>query len=370
MKFSSCLLNTAALLLGSNVAAEVFIVDNDTPTSLQVLLPLAAGKKVLGITTNLGDYDTEAATYEAAMALSPGNLTSCVPVYKGAEQPLVLDYNTYHLWQDLYGSIVWQGAWDKTYESPVPANATFEYNKTVGAPQWIMDTVKNSKDNVTIVAAGTMTNLAIALAQWPEMAEKVKLVIMGGYVDGQMAQVTGGDFVNDLYSDFNLMIDPEAAQRALSASWRELVIVGNISSQVFPTQNLYNELVAVSGGLATIENKTSLAYVKETVGNGTLPSFNLPYWDEVASAIAAAPDIVTGSYEAYVSVDTSFSSPFYGSLRMVPSDLRAKKGVKTGKATMITSIDVDKFNDLIVDALVRDWTNYCTIGNAPSVAIL
>lgn len=85
----------SAICLISKAAAEVFIVDNDTPTALQVLLPLAAGKQVLGITTNLGDYDTDAATYEAAMALSTGNLTSCVPVYKGAEQPLLLDYNTY-----------------------------------------------------------------------------------------------------------------------------------------------------------------------------------------------------------------------------------------------------------------------------------
>ncbi|SCU87866.1 LANO_0D00320g1_1 [Lachancea nothofagi CBS 11611] len=369
MKYSLSLA-TAALSLAAKASAEVFIVDNDTPTALQVLLPLAAGKQVLGITTNLGDYDTDAATYEAAMALATGNLTSCVPVYKGAEQPLVLDYNTYHLWQDLYGDIVWQGAWGKTYESPVPANATYEYNQTVGAPQWIMDTIKNSDDNVTIVAAGTMTNLALALAQWPSMAEKVKLVIMGGYVDGQIAQVTGGDFVNDLYSDFNLMIDPEAAQAALSAPWRELVIVGNISSEVFPTQNLYNELIAVSGGLAAIKNTPSLSYVEETVGNGTLPSFNLPFWDEVASAIAADPEIVTGSYEAYVSVDTSFSSPFYGSLRMYPKDLRASKGVRTSKATMITSIDVEKFNEMIVDALVRDWSNYCSTGDAPSVAIM
>ncbi|SCV04765.1 LAME_0H21066g1_1 [Lachancea meyersii CBS 8951] len=362
-------LSTAAAIAGlaSSAIAEVFIVDNDTPTALQVLLPLAAGKQVLGITTNLGDYDTEAATYEAAMALSTGNLTSCIPVYRGAEQPLVFDNNTYHLWQDLYGEIVWQGAWGTDYESPVPANASFEYNKTVGAPQWIMDTVKNSEENVTIVAAGTMTNLALALAQWPGMAEKVKLVIMGGFVDAQIAQVTGGDLINDLYSDFNLMIDPEAAQTALTAPWKELVIVGNISSQVFPTQDLFNELIAQSGGLTAIKNTAALGYVQETVGNGTVPSFNLPYWDEVASAIATSPEIVTGSYEAYVSVDTTFSSPFYGSLRMYPSNLRAKKGVRTGKATMITSVDVDKFNSMIVDALVRDWTNFCKTGEAPSL---
>lgn len=362
---------SAALGLATKAAAEVFIVDNDTPTALQVLLPLTSGKKVVGLTTNLGDYETEAATYEAAMALATGNLTSCIPVYKGAAQPLVLTKDTYKQWQQLHGEIVWQGAWASDYQDPIPANASYTYNDTVGAVQWIMDTVKNSEDDVTIVSAGTMTNLALALTQWPEMAEKVKLVIMGGYVDGQIAQVTGGDFVNDMYSDFNLMFDPEGAQAALSAPWKELVIVGNISSEIFPTQNLYNELIAVSGGLDTIKKDKRLGYVKETVGNGTLPTdLLLPWWDEVASAIAAYPELVTDSYEAYVSVDTSFASPFYGSLRMFPANLRAKKGVRTAKATMISSIDVDMFNGLIVGALVRDWTGYCQTGEHPSLAIM
>ena len=115
------------------------------------------------------------------MALATGNLTSCIPVYKGAAQPLVLTKDTYKQWQQLHGEIVWQGAWASDYQDPIPANASYTYNDTVGAVQWIMDTVKNSEDDVTIVSAGTMTNLALALTQWPEMAEKVKLVIMGGY---------------------------------------------------------------------------------------------------------------------------------------------------------------------------------------------
>lgn len=369
MKFST-FLGLAASLLVRHVASEVFIIDNDTPTALQILFPLTAGKRVMGVSTNIGDYDVEGATYEASLALSTGNLSSCIPVYKGAAQPLVQTNDTYQLWQQLFGSIVWQGAWASDYESPIPANATYTYNDTVGAVQWIMDTVKTSDENVTIVAAGSMTNLALALAQWPDMAKNVKLVIMGGYVDGQIAQVTGGDFVNDMYTDFNLMIDPEGAQRALTAPWKELVIVGNISSQVYPTQSLYNELIAVSGGMAAIKNTSGLAYVEDMVGNGTLSSSNLPFWDEVAAGIAAFPEMVTGSYETYVYVDTAYASPFYGSLRMVPADLRPRAGTKTTKATMITSVDVDAFYSKVVDALVRDWTYFCQSGKSKSLAVL
>ncbi|SCU82644.1 LAMI_0C00276g1_1 [Lachancea mirantina] len=360
-------LTTVTGLLASIAAAEVMIVDNDTPTPLQVLMPLSAGIKVLGISTVLGDYDVDAATYEAASCLTPGNLSACIPVYKGAAQPLLLTNDTYQQWQQLYGSIVWQGCWAGDYASPVPTNATYNYDENTGAVQWIMDSVKTSKENVTIVAAGTMTNLALALAQWPEMAEKVKLVIMGGYVDGQIAQATGGDFTNDLYTDFNLMLDPEAAQVALSAPWRELVIVGNISSQIYPTQELFDEIVTVSGGLTAISQNSTFGYVKETVGNGTLPAFNLPFWDEVASFIATYPDLVTESYDAYVSVDTSYASPFYGNLRIVPADLRPKKGVRTSKAKLVTGIDVERFYGNVVNALVRDWSSYCSTGRSTSL---
>lgn len=368
MKFISGFFLATTSVLVWLAAAETFIIDNDTPTALQVLMPLNAGKQVAGITTNIGDYDVDAATYEGALSLSPGNLSSCIPVYKGAAKPLLRTNETYQLWQQLYGTIVWQGVWANDYESPITNETDYIYNDTVSASQWIMDIVKNSEDNITIVAAGTMTNLAIALSQWPALASRVKLVIMGGYVDNQIAQVTGGDFVNDMYTDFNLMLDPEAAQATLSAPWKELVIVGNISSEVFPTQDLYNNLIAQSNGLLNINQNETLAYVKETVGNGTLSSSSdLPFWDEVASAIAAYPEIVIGSYEAYVSVDTSFSSPFYGSLRMVPKDLRPSKGVATGLATMITSVDEEKFYARVIDALVRDWTGYCETGESISL---
>lgn len=368
MKFTNYLLQ-AATLLSSQAFAETFIIDNDTPTALQFLLPLAAGKKVAGITTNIGDYLVEGATYEAAVALKHGNLTSCIPVYQGAATPLVRTNDTYQLWQQLYGPIYWQGCWAADYQDPNPKGEKYVYNDTVTATQWLIDYVKNANDSVTIVAAGTMTNLAMTLVQYPDFAKNVKLVIMGGYIDGQIAQATGGDFINDMYTDFNLMFDPEAAQTALSANWKELVVVGNISSELFPTQDLYDELIEKSGGLTKLSNTTELQYVKDTVGNGTLPSFNLPYWDEVAAAVAANPQLVEESYEAYVSIDTSFSSPFYGNMRIVPGDLRAKRGVATKKATFVTKINTDKFYDAIVNALVRDWTDYCKTGKTQNLAV-
>ena len=128
-------------------------------------------------------------------------------------------------------------------------------------------------------------------------------------------------------------------------------------------------MIEKSGGLSKLSNTTELQYVKDTVGNGTLPSYNLPYWDEVATAVAANPQLVEESYEAYVSIDTSFSSPFYGNMRIVPGDLRAKRGVATKKATFVTKINTDKFYDAIVNALVRDWTDYCKTGKTQNLAV-
>ncbi|CAC01526.1 inosine-uridine preferring nucleoside hydrolase [Schizosaccharomyces pombe] len=356
-------------LLGSIIcayaasAASKVIIDNDGLTDLQVLFALQAKQQILGVTAIYGDYTLDDSLFLASDVLSTGNLTYCIPSFAGAAQPLLRTNNTFQIWQELYGSYVWQGYWQPEYETANTNNESYIYNTQISAAQFIIDMVKANPNEITIVAAGPMTNLAIALSIWPDLAKNTKsLVIMGGYVDSQIAQVTGGDFLNDMYSDFNLFMEPEAAQTAITADWPELIIAGNITSQVYPSQSLYNGIIARAGGMANIESDSGLSYAKQFVGNGTLPSGSFPFWDEVASAIAAWPEIVNSSYDAYVSVDTAYDSPFYGSLRMVPADLVPKKGVRTAKASMITGINVAMFYQKIYDSLTAEYSSYCMNG--------
>jgi purine nucleosidase len=68
---------------------------------------------------------------------------------------------------------------------------------------FLIETVQQSKESLTIVAIGPLTNLGMALTKEPSIAGKIKeIVMMGGGVNG--GNVTAA-------AEFNLLNDPEAA---------------------------------------------------------------------------------------------------------------------------------------------------------------
>jgi inosine-uridine nucleoside N-ribohydrolase len=89
------------------------------------------------------------------------------------------------------------------------------------AHRFIIDTVRAHPGEVTLLAVGPLTNLALALADDPRIASLVKqVVIMGG------AFGTGGVLGNVTpAAEANMLGDPDAADRVLGAAW-PVAIVG------------------------------------------------------------------------------------------------------------------------------------------------
>ncbi|MBQ6333880.1 MAG: nucleoside hydrolase [Erysipelotrichaceae bacterium] len=77
----------------------------------------------------------------------------------------------------------------------------------LNAPNFYVDYLSKTREKITIVAVGPLTNLAVALIMKPEIAENIEeIVIMGG----------GWNITNaTLAAEFNIYDDPEAAQRVL-----------------------------------------------------------------------------------------------------------------------------------------------------------
>jgi len=106
------------------------------------------------------------------------------PVYEGAEKPLIVelrDATEFHGESGLGGY-------------------TFKNTKKKPEKEYAWDAiyniVKESKGNLTIIALGPLTNIAIALMKYPDLPKYVKrVVIMGGNF---------GDYGNCMpYSEFN-----------------------------------------------------------------------------------------------------------------------------------------------------------------------
>ena len=79
--------------------------------------------------------------------------------------------------------------------------------ESVPAPVFYVNYLKQTKEPVTIVAVGPLTNLAVALLIDPEIVQSIEeIVIMGG----------GHHITNaTIAAEFNIYDDPEAAQRVL-----------------------------------------------------------------------------------------------------------------------------------------------------------
>jgi inosine-uridine nucleoside N-ribohydrolase len=72
------------------------------------------------------------------------------------------------------------------------------------AVDWLVDTYMDSQGDITLVAVGPLTNVAMALLKEPRMAERIpEIVIMGG------AHESGNRTAS---AEYNFWVDPEAAR--------------------------------------------------------------------------------------------------------------------------------------------------------------
>lgn len=336
---------------------RIVFLDNDGLTPLNLILPLLGGMKVVGVSGSFGDPSLPDAMGQAADVLANYSVSSCIPLYAGASQPFLRNENTFEAWEELFGEFVWKGAWTEGYTDSYNLSDV-SYNKELPAAMALIQAARQYPGELEVYAAGLMTTVAQAVSMWPELVDNVKaLWIMGGFIDNQYMQVTGGDTVNDVNTDFNLMFDPEAAEKVLTAGFKQVYIGGNVTNYIFPPQSMLDKFIE-DFGYENITTSSDLFAVSSFIGTGNASDITLPLWDEAVSAYMAFPEYITSSMNVSVAVDTAFESPFYGNLRIWPSNLKPKKG-RWANATYVNSVDKTALLEKMYSALVLDWSTYC-----------
>ena len=127
---------------------------------------------ILGITTVAGNFSVERATSDVLRVLEIDQRTD-IPVYRGANMPLVHEKSEYAL-------SVWGEWWSDEPPPPPPGGFATKQAEAIGAAEFIVQTVKAQPGEITIVAIGPLTNVAMAIRQAPDIAPNVKqIVIMG-----------------------------------------------------------------------------------------------------------------------------------------------------------------------------------------------
>jgi purine nucleosidase len=177
---------------------------------------LHPGIELIGVTSVFGnatiDKTTSNACYLAAR-FAPG-----VPVAMGAAAPLEGAAPT--PLAAIHG--------DDGLGNIGPREASGAVLEARAASRFIIDRVREHPGEVTIIAVGPLTNLALALAEDPAIASLVKQVIVMGGAFG-MAGVNGN--VTPA-AEANMFGDPHAADLVFGAAW-PLTIVGlDVTQQV------------------------------------------------------------------------------------------------------------------------------------------
>jgi len=175
---------------------------------------------LIGITTCLGNADIATTTRNALYLKQRFGIAA--PVAKGAANPLK-GPSTRPPPKHIHGD-------NGLGNVPLPEAITVSADPR---PAWqlIVDLVRNHPHEVTIIAVGRMTNLALALRHDPDIAKLTKAVsIMGGAFGGHghTGNVTP-------VAEANIHGDPDAADEVMTAPWPVTVVGLDVTHETVMT---------------------------------------------------------------------------------------------------------------------------------------
>ena len=171
------------------------ILDTDPgiDDSLAILLALASPEISLeGLSVVHGNSSTQQGTINALSVLELAK-ASYIPVYQGCDLPLV---QPSLLAPETHGE---QGIGYAKLSAPLGQP------KVQKGSDYLIEKIMSSPGEITLVAIGPLTNIALAIRQEPRIVENVKEVfIMGGAIrhEGNTTPL----------AEFNTYVDPHAAQ--------------------------------------------------------------------------------------------------------------------------------------------------------------
>jgi len=280
------------------------IIDQDgagpggTDQQSMLLLIQSPQTEVLGITMVTGDQWLKAETAHTLRMLELVGRTD-IPVFMGAEYPLVRSKPETELAAQRFGAYTWMGAWTPRFYhppdelGPMPEGAPTTKAAEGDGAHFLVQTARKFPNEVTIYAGGPMTNLALAVAIDPEFPKLAKeLVFMGASLN---PQTSDPEFVNTPRREFNLWFDPEAAQVVLRAPWKKIVCTPvDISVKIRMTAQLLDRIQAGVSPTAKYVGQYGRLYGE----------YNY-LWDELAATAWLDPSLITKKERRFMDVDVS-----------------------------------------------------------------
>ena len=192
------------------------LIDTDpgVDDAMAILMALASPEfDVVGLTTIFGNAATQVTTQNALTLVEVAGRAD-IPVARGASDPVATNY---------LGPVPQVHGTNGLGDAPLAAPAGSAVPER-GA-DFIHTVAAASPGEVTLLALGPLTNLALALDTHPDLAGLVdEVVVMGGnaLVPGNATPV----------AEANINNDPEAADRVFGADWKVTMVGLDVTHQI------------------------------------------------------------------------------------------------------------------------------------------
>ena len=335
-------------------ARRKVVIDQDAfgpgGSNLQAILLVLQSPDVdvLGITVESGDgWMAENVVHTLRMLELIGRPE--VPVYPGTVAPLLNTAEATRRWETRHGKLVYKGAWTEQWPAgnvkrrPIHAAdivPPLEEGEPKLAPAaesaaaFLVRVVREHPGEVTVLALGPMTNLAVAAKLDEKFASRAReLVFMGGSFGPHPAN---NEFaVEYLYTprlEFNFRWDPEATRIVLHAPWPHLVQVPvDPTTGTLFSRELQQRVAAASTPVARYVARWAEAY---------------PMWDELAAAVWLEPSLITRQERLAVDVDTDPGAGYGNTLSWAAGK---SPGLGEPVVEVVFSVDIPRLEKLTVE---------------------
>lgn len=206
------------------------------------------------------------------------------PVYLGVDRPLLREpsYAYFFHGPDGMGGMNYS-------EASQPADKKH-------AVEALIEAVRRTPGEITLVTLGPLTNIALALRQAPDLAEKIPMCYVMGGAAACLGNITPA-------AEFNIWVDPDAAEIVfqsgmpiLMVGWEHCRGVANLSDEEMDTVRAFSTPYA---DFALDCNKSAIQANREWLGE---PGLGLP--DPVTMAVALDPEVCTRRSRHFVAVET------------------------------------------------------------------
>jgi purine nucleosidase len=278
------------------------------------------------VTTVNGNTDVDTATHLTLDLLERLGRTD-IPVARGACAPLVRPSPR----SPADAVAVYPPGTDESGRSPAHAAVR------------IVEQVMAAPGELTLVAIGPLTNIALALALEPRIATAVvEIVVMGGVFLEQTNSAA-------MPGEFNLWVDPEAAAAVLASGARLRFVGLDVTRKVRLTRENAATLAASGGTFATFAAACTLdwiSHMEQTSPGDERERGSCALHDPLAVAVVANPDLVTWR-PANVAVETAGQR----TRGVVVADLLMGNDPPLPNCQIAVAVDVDAFLTLFLSRI-------------------